>query len=177
MERRIARDATIFIDNLPNQMQQTWWGDIFNSCGKVDRVIILRKSRIRSNSRYMFVKFCATKYAIKAVQKYNDVWCLDKRLKIMKARFRSQKMSLGSRTYHKKSCKKNYHGQISQGGVILVSPQDIGMGVMEYFSKTFKEVVPDRHVFRCQVLKTLDMGSSSQLEFPFTEEEILKAVK
>ncbi|KAL7003511.1 hypothetical protein U1Q18_004665 [Sarracenia purpurea var. burkii] len=80
---------TIFVGNLPEKVNQVWLGDIFSRCERVTNVFIPRRRRPISYSRFEFVTFALPRVAFLAINRYDKVWCLEKRLKVRKTRFQT----------------------------------------------------------------------------------------
>lgn len=59
--------VSVFIDNLPKTMDETWLEQIFSSYGPVLDVIIPKKRSSKSNSKFGFVRFGHKYETLKAI--------------------------------------------------------------------------------------------------------------
>ncbi|KAL6969268.1 hypothetical protein U1Q18_028992 [Sarracenia purpurea var. burkii] len=90
---RSSGGETIFIDDLPEKMDQRWLRNIFSKIGKILNVFISRRRRMGSNTRFGFVTFSSHRGVALAIARFNGLWCLDRRLHVSKARSNFKKVT------------------------------------------------------------------------------------
>ncbi|KAK9286984.1 hypothetical protein L1049_015392 [Liquidambar formosana] len=79
--------VTLFVDNLPDRMENRWLRSMFKWYGDIADVFVPWKKRTGSNSRYGFVRFYNDKDAEVAIQRCNGAWCWNKRLLVKRAMY------------------------------------------------------------------------------------------
>lgn len=65
---------TVFVDNLPKEMNKVWLRHIFSDFGKVDDIYIPNKRSAKFNTRFGFFCFCKRDGAVKAVLALNGTF-------------------------------------------------------------------------------------------------------
>ncbi|KAL6954848.1 Multiple RNA-binding domain-containing protein 1 [Sarracenia purpurea var. burkii] len=85
-----TRGSTIFVDNLPDSIHCQWLGRMFQQCGYVLEVQIPSKKRWKSNTKFGFVRFRSSAEAEEAMENFNGVWCMDRRISVQKAYYDSK---------------------------------------------------------------------------------------
>ncbi|KAL6997749.1 La-related protein 7 [Sarracenia purpurea var. burkii] len=79
------QSCTVFVDQLPETMHKDWLRRLFEPCGNITEVFIPLKRRQVSKSKYGFVRFREKVSVEKAIKKYNQVWCVNKKLRVKRA--------------------------------------------------------------------------------------------
>ncbi|KAK9282768.1 hypothetical protein L1049_010989 [Liquidambar formosana] len=79
--------VTIFVDNLPEEMDAIWLCDIFSWCGVMKNSFIPSKRRSGTNSRFGFIRYKTIREARAAARDLNGVFCLYSKLFIKLADF------------------------------------------------------------------------------------------
>ncbi|KAK9283983.1 hypothetical protein L1049_012241 [Liquidambar formosana] len=83
--------VTLFVDNLPDWMENRWLRNMFKWYGEIADVFVPRKKRSGANLRYGFVRFYKERDAELAIQKCNGAWRWNKRLLVKRALYEKGK--------------------------------------------------------------------------------------
>ncbi|XVF30044.1 hypothetical protein REPUB_Repub16aG0023400 [Reevesia pubescens] len=81
--------STVFVNNIPPEVNWRWLGQIIQNYGRVADVFIPMK-RSAKGRKFGFVRFYRWEEAIRAVNSLNGVWLLDYRIGVNIARFNSR---------------------------------------------------------------------------------------
>ncbi|KAL6980015.1 hypothetical protein U1Q18_021666 [Sarracenia purpurea var. burkii] len=73
---------TIFIDNIPNTIDNRRLGHIFKHCGVVGDAFVSVTRRRRTKSRFGFVMFGKHGSALAAINCFDDAWLLNHKLRV-----------------------------------------------------------------------------------------------
>ncbi|KAH7867318.1 hypothetical protein Vadar_031918 [Vaccinium darrowii] len=79
--------CTLFIENLPEEVDQVWLRKNFNKYGSVKDVFIPAKRSKRTGSKFGFVRYDCHVSAGVAISKSNGLWVQDKQLFVKEATF------------------------------------------------------------------------------------------
>ena len=83
-----ARSFTVFVDNLPPTMSQSWLWQIFYLHGTVTDAFVSRKKRVVNNKPFAFVRFNSKKEALKAIQMMNGTVVRGHTMMVREAKFK-----------------------------------------------------------------------------------------
>ncbi|KAH7858718.1 hypothetical protein Vadar_027137 [Vaccinium darrowii] len=86
-QRSISVSFSVYVDNLPYEMDEVWLRQIFRSYGDVVDVFIPNKRSSRFNTKFGFVRFSSRAEALDAVQDLHGILIRDFRIQVNLARF------------------------------------------------------------------------------------------
>lgn len=78
---------TVFVDNLPKEMDKIWLHQIFRSYGQVDEIYIPVKRSAKFNTKFGFIRFLNRDEALKAVHDLNGIIIRDFKLQVNLAKY------------------------------------------------------------------------------------------
>ncbi|KAH7847534.1 hypothetical protein Vadar_027263 [Vaccinium darrowii] len=79
-QRSISVSFSVYVDNLPFEMDEVWLRQIFRSYGDVVDVFIPNKRSSRFNTKFGFVRFSSRAEALDAVQDLHGILIRDFRI-------------------------------------------------------------------------------------------------
>ncbi|KAH7847677.1 hypothetical protein Vadar_028828 [Vaccinium darrowii] len=85
--RRKKNVFTVFVDNLPKEMDKIWLHQIFRSYGQVDDIYIPVKRSARFNTKFGFIRFLNSDEALKAVNDLDGIIIRDFKLQVNLAKY------------------------------------------------------------------------------------------
>ncbi|KAK9283721.1 hypothetical protein L1049_011971 [Liquidambar formosana] len=83
--------VTLFVDNLPDWMENRWLRNMFKWYGEIADVFVPRKKMSGAKLKYGFVRFYKERDAELAIQKCNGAWRWNKRLLVKRALYEKGK--------------------------------------------------------------------------------------
>lgn len=86
---------TMFVGNLPKDMDEEWMGQIFSTAGNVIEVFIPKKRSTKQNWRFGFVRYARKEEGLKAIHSWNATVIRDHKIFVKFARFACQWSSRG----------------------------------------------------------------------------------
>ncbi|KAF7120561.1 hypothetical protein RHSIM_Rhsim13G0125400 [Rhododendron simsii] len=79
--------ATLFVDNLPDQMRKAWVYNLFCKYGKIREIFIPNKKSKITGKCFGFIRFEQGEEASQAAEEVNGKWIWDHQLMVKRARF------------------------------------------------------------------------------------------
>lgn len=79
--------ATVFVDNLPNDIQKIWVYNLFSKFGRIRETFIPNKKSKITGQSFGFVRFVCSKEAAIAIAKTNGLRCWNHKLVVKFAKF------------------------------------------------------------------------------------------
>ncbi|KAK9272742.1 hypothetical protein L1049_003119 [Liquidambar formosana] len=128
---------TVFVDNLPDEMDAPWLRNIFSWCGVVKDSFILNKRRSNSNSRFGFIRYETIREARAAAKELNGVFCLYSKLFVKLADYgwNRSKMRLAKKGHFGCASNRSLDYAIASKPLVVNGPKGIAD------KRTFAEVV------------------------------------
>ncbi|KAH7852951.1 hypothetical protein Vadar_031382 [Vaccinium darrowii] len=112
--------VSVYVDNLPFEMDEVWLRQIFRGYGDVVDVFIPNKRSLRFNTKFGFVRFKSRAMALCAVQDLHGLLIRDFRIQVKLARFAH---CSDSTNFKRMPCDSN----VSQGNPVASDFQDFNI--------------------------------------------------
>ncbi|KAK9275447.1 hypothetical protein L1049_022713 [Liquidambar formosana] len=103
---RRSQSITLFVDNLPERMDNHWLRNMFKWYGDIADVFVPWRRRKGYYCRYGFVGFFKEKDADLAISKANGAWCCNRRISVKRAAFRNPRSNPHSGKFNKRAATK-----------------------------------------------------------------------
>ncbi|KAL7001411.1 Spliceosome-associated protein 49 [Sarracenia purpurea var. burkii] len=170
-------NTTIFIDNIPDQIDNTWLRNAFNLCGLVAGAFIPNKRRRMSNSRFGFVKFRDPKDTSAAIHNYNGVRWFDKFIRVSKAWFDLRRRNNETHPSYNKAKHKRVQGanNISQVSSSSLDPID-KVGAEDFVGCIETTVVDEEWTKSCAMGIIRDIKLLVSVQDAMIEEGVLDII-
>ncbi|GFZ09150.1 hypothetical protein Acr_20g0009580 [Actinidia rufa] len=83
----VGKVTTLFVENLPDEMDEEWMHQLFSNSGKVIEVFIPKKRSSKQNLRFGFVRFATREEGLIAIRALNGEKIRDHKILVKLARF------------------------------------------------------------------------------------------